>query len=92
GLKEKTMAAYRSGIKTVIIPADNAPDLEEVDSAVKDHVRFKTVEKIDQVLQLALTRMPEPQKKREEPRPQVLPAAAVPSASSSERPSPSFPQ
>ena len=31
GLKEKTMAAYRSGIKTVFLPADNVPDLEEID-------------------------------------------------------------
>ncbi|HCM23643.1 MAG TPA: endopeptidase La [Ruminococcaceae bacterium] len=60
GLKEKSMAAYRSGIKTVIIPADNEPDLAEVDSAVKDHVHFEPVEQIDQVLKLALTEMPSP--------------------------------
>ncbi len=60
GLKEKTMAAYRSGIKTVIIPADNVSDLEEIDSAVKQSIDFKPVEKIDQVLRLALQRMPSP--------------------------------
>ena len=60
GLKEKTMAAYRSGIKKVIIPADNVPDLAEIDSVVKDAVEFLPVEKIDQVLEAALVRMPKP--------------------------------
>ena len=58
GLKEKSMAAYRSGIKTVIIPAENEPDLAEIDSVVKDHVHFEPVEQIDQVLKLALTEAP----------------------------------
>lgn len=62
GLKEKTMAAYRSGIKTVIIPADNVSDLEEIDSMVKKSIQFKPVDQIDQVLNIALTRMPTPQK------------------------------
>ena len=62
GLKEKTMAAYRSGIRTVIIPADNVSDLEEIDSAVKNSIQFKPVEKIDQVLRIALTEMPTPKK------------------------------
>ena len=66
GLKEKSMAAYRNGIKTVIIPVDNKPDLEEIDSAVKKHVHFEPVEKIDQVLKIALTRMPSPQKTEQE--------------------------
>jgi ATP-dependent Lon protease len=59
GLKEKTMAAYRSGIKMVIIPADNVSDLADIDSIVKDSVKFLPVEKIDQVLEAALIRMPE---------------------------------
>jgi ATP-dependent Lon protease len=61
GLREKTMAAYRSGIKTVIIPADNVADLEEIDSTVKNSIQFKPVDKIDQVLKIALTKMPTPQ-------------------------------
>lgn len=65
GLKEKTMAAYRSGIKTVIIPADNVPDLDEIDSVVKDSIQFKPVEKIEQVLSLALKQWPLPQKIQE---------------------------
>ena len=59
GLKEKTMAAYRSGIKKVIIPADNVSDLAEIDTVVKDAVEFLPVEKIDQVLEAALVKMPE---------------------------------
>ena len=65
GLKEKTMAAYRSGIKTVIIPKDNVSDLEEIDSAVKNSIQFEPVEKIDQVLRIALTEMPLPKKSGE---------------------------
>lgn len=51
GLKEKTMAAYRAGIKTVVIPAENEPDLAEVDEVVKEHIRFITAERIDTVLE-----------------------------------------
>lgn len=54
GLKEKSMAAYRVGVKTVIMPNDNIPDLYEVDPVVKDAVDFKPVSKIEQVLDLAL--------------------------------------
>ena len=58
GLKEKTMAAYRSGIKTVLIPKDNVPDLYDVEEVVKKHVEFVPVERIEQVLKAALVRMP----------------------------------
>ncbi len=54
GLREKSMAAYRAGIRDVIIPADNVPDLDDIDSAVKAQVRFHPVNKIEQVLRLAL--------------------------------------
>jgi len=56
GLKEKTMAAYRSGIKTVIIPEDNATDLEEVDPVVLEAVRFVSARNIQKVLDIALVR------------------------------------
>lgn len=59
GLREKTMAAYRAGIKTVLIPSENVCDLAEVDSVVKDSVEFLPMEKIDQVLDAALTKKPE---------------------------------
>ncbi len=54
GLKEKTMAALRSGVKTVIIPADNEPDLEEIDQTVRRALNFVTAEHIDNVLKIAL--------------------------------------
>ena len=54
GLKEKTMAAFRNGIKTVIIPADNAKDLEEIDQTVRKALQFILVERAEQVLDAAL--------------------------------------
>ncbi len=54
GLKEKTMAALRSGIKTVIIPSDNEPDLEEIDQTVRRALNFVTADHIDNVLDIAL--------------------------------------
>ena len=54
GLKEKTMAAYRNGIKTVIIPKANEPDLYEVDPVVKENVTFVPVKEISAVLEKAL--------------------------------------
>nr|WP_040197861.1 endopeptidase La [Candidatus Soleaferrea massiliensis] len=54
GLKEKTMAAYRYGIKTVLIPMDNEPDLAEVDQVVKDKIEFIPVDTMDKVLGTAL--------------------------------------
>lgn len=54
GLREKTMAAYKAGIKTVIIPAANKPDLEEVDDVVKEAIEFVCAERITDVLNTAL--------------------------------------
>ena len=54
GLKEKTMAAFRNGIKTVIIPSDNGKDLEEIDQTVRNALQFILVERADQVLTNAL--------------------------------------
>lgn len=53
GLKEKTMAAYKYGMKTVVIPKANEPDLDEIDKTVKEHLSFVTVESIDEVLPIA---------------------------------------
>lgn len=55
GLKEKTMAALRHGIKTVIIPEANAKDLEEIDQTVRRALNFITVSHVDTVLQTALS-------------------------------------
>ena len=54
GLREKTMAALRNGVKTVIIPKDNVPDLEEIDPSVRAQLTFVPVETIDEVLAEAL--------------------------------------
>ena len=54
GLKEKTMAAYRIGIKTIIIPQDNKSDLDEVDDIVKNSVHFVLADNISKVLDTAL--------------------------------------
>ncbi len=54
GLKEKSMAAYRGGVNTVFIPKENIPDLDEVDDAVKAHIKFIPAEFADEVINAAL--------------------------------------
>ena len=54
GLKEKSMAAYRAGIKTIIIPEENKPDIEEVPEEVRNSVNFVPVSAMDTVLKTAL--------------------------------------
>ncbi|TAM43127.1 MAG: endopeptidase La [Burkholderiaceae bacterium] len=60
GLKEKLLAALRGGIKTVMIPEENAKDLQEIPENVKNGLEIVPVKWIDQVLQIALVRMPAP--------------------------------
>ncbi len=52
GLREKTMAALRAGVKTVLLPKENESDLEEIDPLVREHLIFHPVEHMDQVLNL----------------------------------------
>ena len=59
GLKEKLLAAHRGGIKTVIIPEENAKDLQEIPENVKNQLEIIPVKWIDRVLEIALERMPE---------------------------------
>lgn len=54
GLREKTMAAYKAGMKKVVIPVGNKGDLEEVDNVVKDNIDFVFAENISDVLEVAL--------------------------------------
>jgi len=54
GLREKSIAAYRSGVKTVFIPKENLADLEDVDQAVKDKLEFVPVSHQDEILSKAL--------------------------------------
>ena len=58
GLREKTMAAYKEGMHTVVIPKGNKPDLDEVDDAIKDKLHFVFADTITDVLDTALTRDP----------------------------------
>ena len=60
GLKEKLLAALRGGIKTVLIPQENAKDLQEIPANVKAGLEIIPVKWIDQVLQVALERQPIP--------------------------------
>lgn len=59
GLKEKTMAALRHGIRTVIIPKDNERDLTEIDQTVRNALNFVTAQSIETVLQTALNTVTE---------------------------------
>ena len=59
GLKEKLLAAHRGGIKTVLIPQQNVKDLVEIPDNVKNHLDIHPVKWIDDVLEIALERMPE---------------------------------
>jgi len=60
GLKEKPLAALRGGIKTVLIPQENAKDLTEIPDNVKDGLTILPVSHVSDVLKLALVRQPEP--------------------------------
>lgn len=60
GLKEKLLAAHRGGIRLVLIPKDNEKDLAEVPDTVKKGLEIRPVKWIDEVLNLALERMPDP--------------------------------
>ena len=60
GLKEKLLAAHRGGIKTVLIPEENTKDLVDMPDNIKNHLDIHPVRWIDQVLELALERKPDP--------------------------------
>ena len=66
GLREKSMAAYKAGITTVIIPEGNTADLEEVEDIVKENVTFVPVRYLREVLETALAE--KPKKKTRKPR------------------------
>jgi ATP-dependent Lon protease len=60
GLKEKLLAALRGGIKTVLIPRENARELAEIPKNIKQHLDIRPISWIDEVLAIALQAMPEP--------------------------------
>ena len=59
-MKEKLLAAHRGGIKTVLIPEENSRDLAEIPDNIKESLEIRCVRWIDQVLEVALTKLPEP--------------------------------
>ena len=82
GLREKSMAAYREGMKTVLIPKDNEPDLYEVDDEVKKNLTFLPMQSLTQVLNAALLKPQNPKKakapSRTHAKKKVADAAIVP--------------
>jgi len=60
GLKEKLLAAHRGNIKTVIIPEQNAKDLADIPDEIKSQMEIIPIQWIDKVLEIALTKMPQP--------------------------------
>jgi len=84
GLKEKLLAALRGGIKTVLIPEENAKDLQDIPENVKNALEIVPVRWIDKVLEIALVRMPVPLSEEDlatAATPAIAPVAAAPSVS-----------
>jgi ATP-dependent Lon protease len=77
GLKEKLLAAHRGGIHTVLIPDENVKDLAEIPDKIKSKLEIKPVKRIDEVLELALQRVPESQ---------AVPVVVEPAAQPAEEP------
>lgn len=79
GLKEKLLAAHRGGIKTVLIPEENAKDLQDIPANVKNQLEIVPVKWIDQVLEVALESKPQPLAEEEPPKvePKAEPAAGT---------------
>lgn len=68
GLREKTMAAYRAGIKTVVIPKDNVADLQDIEPVVRETLHFVPAAHMDTVMETALDFARRPKKRRKSPR------------------------
>ena len=77
GLREKSMAAFKSGIKTVLIPADNRPDYEKLDDFLKEGMEYVFCETVEDVLKQALVIAHEPEVSMEEPKQLHLPVESL---------------
>ena len=62
GLKEKTLAAFRIGIKTIVIPYENKPDYDELPAKIKDNIHFVFAKNMDKVLETVLMPSGKPNK------------------------------
>jgi len=83
GIKEKILAAHRAGIKRIIMPDRNQKDMVDVPEQAKQEMEFFYVKKIDELLPLALTEMPEKFGKAPVP-----PVVVTPPTTSSNQPPP----
>jgi ATP-dependent Lon protease len=79
GIKEKVLAAHRSGLKTVILPVRNEPDLDDLPEEVRQAMNFVFAETVDDVLEAALDPAIEP------PPDEASPAADAPAAEEPEQ-------
>ena len=77
GLKEKLLAALRAGIKTVVIPSENVKDLAEIGDEIKSKLEILPAAHMDDVLKVALMRVPQPLAAEEEAPPASVPAASA---------------
>jgi len=74
GIKEKLLAAHREGIRDAILPIDNKPDLKDIPKNITENMNIHFVERMDDVLKIALTKpLPEGKKKEKESIPSELP-------------------
>ena len=79
GLKEKTLAAHRAGMKTVLIPKENRKDLRDIPKKIRDQLRIVPVEFVDDVLREALVlEKPEEFFRKPVPEPEQVPTAGPP--------------
>ena len=72
GLKEKVLAAHRAGVKTVVVPADNKKDLEDIPEFIQKDLEFVFVKHMDDVLRVSLVRPPTPKQQKHIPVPRVF--------------------
>ena len=77
GLREKSMAAYKAGIKTVLVPADNRPDYEKLDDFLKEGMEYIFCSTVEDVLKQALLIPKEPEVNLEEPKQLHLPVESI---------------
>jgi ATP-dependent Lon protease len=75
GLKEKLLAAHRGGVKIVLIPEENVKDLQDIPENAKNNLEIRPVRWIDQVLEIALERVPETLPDEEMPAKEAAPKA-----------------
>lgn len=80
GLREKTMAAYRAGIKTIVIPKENEPDLQDIEPVVRETLRFVPAAHMDTVMETAIDFSKRPEKRKKSARGPVARRTDAPAA------------